>query len=363
LAKQLSSDCKVTVVCPLPNYPKGSIFEDYKGKWMHKTTVEGIRVHRLWLFASNSKNKVLRFFAMLSFSFSMAWYFATHKIPKTVIVQSPPLLVAFTALLFLNKKRHKLILNVSDLWPRAGLELGAFSKGFTYSILQKTERYNYNKAHCILGQSEEILQHVRTRSKKPKVLLYRNYPDFTPPKIEDYALRSSEKIKLVYAGLLGVAQGILKLCKNLDYSTIEFHIYGSGTEEAAIINFITKNPDLPIWFHGRVARHKLHSKLLNYDVTIIPLLHRIYGSVPSKIFEYARLGLPILYFGGGEGETIVKHHNLGWVANAGNYAHLNTTIKTISLTELNTSLRKHIQKKAITHFDVRQQVKQLKQMI
>ena len=79
-----------------------------------------------------------------------------------------------------------------------------------------------------------------------------------------------------------------------------------------------------------MSREELHKVLLQYDVAIIPLLNRIYGSVPSKIFEYAKLGLPILYFGGGEGETIVNENNMGWVASVGNYDDLNEKLKVIS---------------------------------
>ncbi|HNU60557.1 MAG TPA: glycosyltransferase WbuB, partial [Aquaticitalea sp.] len=116
----------VSVLTPLPNYPTGKIFEQYKGKTRDLTIENGITVHRLWIYASNSKNKLLRLLAMLSYSLSLIWFFLWKKIPDKVIVQSPPLLVAFTCMLFLKSKKRKVILNISDLWPIAGLELGAF---------------------------------------------------------------------------------------------------------------------------------------------------------------------------------------------------------------------------------------------
>ena len=74
----------------------------------------------------------------------------------------------------------------------------------------------------------------------------------------------------------------------------------------------------------------MHEKLKTFDVAIVPLKVRIYGSVPSKIFEYGSLGFPILYFGGGEGESIVEENNLGWVASVENYTELNNKIQLIS---------------------------------
>lgn len=358
LAKGLREcDFEISVVTPLPNYPTGKIFNEFKGKFSQTSIEDDIEVHRLWIHASNSKNKILRLFAMLSYSTSLVWFFLTRKIPKTVIVQSPPLLVAFTCMLFLSNKRQ-LILNVSDLWPIAGLELGAFKRNFSYKLLEKIERFNYKKATMVLGQSEEIITHVSKIVPSQKTFLYRNYPDFDPPKLIENP-NSSEKIKMVYAGLLGVAQGIYKLCNNLDYSNIELHIYGDGAEADKIKTLIALNSSLPIYYHGEVKRADLHTLLLEFDLTIIPLLNRIYGSVPSKIFEYARLGLPILYFGGGEGENIVKNNELGWVAEASNYNDLNRVINNIDKRELSLPLRVHIQNLAKREFDFSDQLNRL----
>lgn len=348
-------DYEVRVITPMPNYPKGKIFKDYKGSFKQTTTENNMIIHRLWIYASNSKHKLLRLLAMLSYSFSLVCFFVFNKLPKKIIVQSPPLLVAFTCMLFLKNKKRQLILNISDLWPKAGLELGAFKKNFSYSLLEKIEHYNYKQADLILGQSEEILTHVKSLFPKKRTFLYRNYPDFNLPKIQTNS-SSNNKIKVVYAGLLGVAQGIYKLCQELDFTNIEFHIYGSGSEKNNIETFIAKQPHLPISYHGELTRKELHKELLKYDLTIIPLLNRIYGSVPSKIFEYARLGLPMLYFGGGEGENVIQAHQLGWIAEAGNYNALNTVLSNISAKELQLDKKLKIQETAVNTFNFKKQL-------
>jgi len=345
----------VSIITPLPNYPTGKIFKNFKGKFKYISMEKKITIHRLWIYASNSKNKLIRLFAMLSYSFSLLWFFGWNRIPNTVIIQSPPLLVAFTSMLFLRSKKRKLILNVSDLWPIAGLELGVFKKNFSYKLLERIERFNYKKADVILGQSEEILTHVTSLFSKKKVFLYRNYPDFETS-LNSNNMLSGEKIKIVYAGLLGVAQGVFKLCQELEYSNIEFHIYGAGSEQKKIENFITNHPKLPIIYHGQVTRQELHKLLLQYHIALIPLLNRIYGSVPSKIFEYAKLGLPILYFGGGEGETIIKNDKLGWIAKAGDYDNLNTVISNINVPEITFELKNKIKENAFNKYNLNLQL-------
>ena len=351
-------DFKVTVLTPLPNYPKGRVFEDYRGRFKHTSNENTIITHRLWIYASNSKNKLLRLLAMLSYSFSLIWFFTWNKIPKTVIIQSPPLLVAFTSLFFLRSKKRKTILNVSDLWPLAGLKLGAFKKNFSYKLLEKIECFNYKHADLVLGQSEEILTHVKSLFSNKETFLYRNYPDFETS-LPNHEINTSEKLKMVYAGLLGVAQGVLKLCERLDYTKIQFHIYGAGAEQNAIENLIKNRPELDIVYHGEVSRQELHQVLTEYDITIIPLLNRIYGSVPSKIFEYARLGIPMLYFGGGEGEHIIEKYELGWIAEASNYEDLNAIISKVDTSKLQSKNRIKIQEIAFESFDFNNQLIQL----
>lgn len=349
----------VSVVTPFPNYPHGKIFPGFKWKWLKKDNENGINIFRLWLFASNSKIKLLRFFAMLSYSFSLTLFFLTRRIPNKVIIQSPPLIVAFFSVFFLRSKKRKLILNISDLWPQAGLELGAFKKNFTYRALEKIEHFNYKNVDLILGQSNEILSHVNKIVPNKEALLYRNFPKVNTSAHLSESLKEDTTLHIVYAGLLGVAQGIHSMLNELDFSKIHLHIYGAGAELESIESFIKTRKELPITYYGSVSRDVILKKLPDYHVAIVPLLNRIHGSVPSKIFELALLGMPIIYFGGGEGEMLVDKYNLGWVAKAGDYQSLNNCIKSISPSDCGSDKRAEIIETANNNFDFDSQLKKL----
>lgn len=322
---------KVTVVCPLGNYPKGELFPEYKGKFSVTEMRQEITIKRLWIYPSNSKNFIIRIFSILSFSVSLFFFLLFKKTPKKVIVQSPPLLLSFLSVFTLSFKSKKIILNVSDLWPLAAIELGAMkSNSLSHKVSCFLERFIYRKSTLILGQSNEIISHVKTIVPTKSCFLYRNFPDH---KASEFNLTTTldEPIKIFYAGLLGVAQGIFELCKhiNLEDLNIEFHIFGDGAEKKQIEDFIRNNSEKKIFFHGMMERNQLLDKLKTFDIALVPLKTRIYGSVPSKIFEYGSLGFPILYFGGGEGEDIVKENNMGWIAPVGDYESLNKEIEVI----------------------------------
>lgn len=361
--KLYQNNYKVSVVCPLGNYPKGELFPEYKGKFSATENRDNIIVKRLWIYPSVSKNLIIRILSVLSFSLSLLFYLLFKKTPKKVIVQSPPLLLSFISVFILSLKNKKIILNVSDLWPLAALELNALKAGsFSHKFSLFMERFIYKKSTIILGQSNEIISHIKNIFADKKCFLYRNFPDH---KVDYLELKTNENepIKVFYAGLLGIAQGVFELCEKIDLNglNIELHILGDGAEKKQIEMLLASQEKSKIFFHGMLERSELHKKIESFDVAIVPLKTRIYGSVPSKIFEYGALGFPILYFGGGEGETIVFENELGWVANVGDYNELNSKIKEISnLTkgQLN-DLKKRVFEKAKNQFNLDTQIEKL----
>jgi len=353
----------VTVICPLPNYPKGELFPEYKGRFSVTEKIQNVTVKRLWIYPSNSHMILKRIFSTLSFSMSLFFHLVFKKTPDKVIVQSPPLLLSFISVFILSLKRKKIILNVSDLWPIAAIELKVMkSNSMSHKMALFFERFIYKNATLIFGQSEEIISHIYSLFPNKKCFLYRNYPDHFVENLE-FVQDKNDTIKLFYAGLLGVAQGIFELIQQLKLENlnIELHIFGDGAEKNQIELFLAENADKKIFFHGMLERNALHEKLKTFDVALVPLKTRIYGSVPSKIFEYSALGFPILYFGGGEGETIVKENNLGWIAPVEDFATLNQTL--IEIDEKGKEgiqlMKKVIFDHAKIHFNLNNQMKEL----
>ncbi|RZJ34113.1 MAG: glycosyltransferase WbuB, partial [Flavobacterium sp.] len=226
--KLAQKNYQVSVVCPLPNYPDGKIFKAYRGKFASTEIRNGVKVNRLWIYPSNSKNIFYRILSILSFSIGLFLFLVFKKTPKKVVVQSPPLLLSFISVFVLSLKRKKIILNVSDLWPLAAIELDALklgSRSHRFSLF--LESYIYKHSSLVLGQSEEIIAHIREKFPEKPCYLYRNFPDHeiavSPPS------NAEGNIKLFYAGLLGVAQGVASMCEKIDLpNEMELHVFGNG---------------------------------------------------------------------------------------------------------------------------------------
>ena len=325
------SGVDVDVLTCLPNYPRGRIFEGYRRRFSMKEQLDGINVYRYWTYATVSKNPLKRVLAMTSYAATM-WSFAfKRKLIKSydhIIVQSPPILVSTSAMTIFKKLfGKKVILNVSDLWPGSAVELGFVRKGsFSYKALNCFERYIYRNASSVMGQSLEIVEHVEQMFPGKRTFLYRN---LQPVKNPVYVKRQrNSNLKIVYAGLFGVAQDMLSLLKSINFKAlgVEMHLYGGGNQVEKIEEYI-KAGDENIWYHGYVSKQQMNEELKNYDLSIIPLAAAIHGAVPSKIFDLLPAGIPILFSGNGEGARIVEGCKFGLVSDYGDYKALEKNIK------------------------------------
>lgn len=321
----------VVVVTGMPNYPTGKIFQEYRGRFSLVEECDGIEIKRFWLYASNTKKIIPRIWNMLSFSITSfcALHYLRQKKLDYLIVESPPLLLALSGRWMAKILNVNYVANISDLWPLSAKELGAISDGKIYKILEKIERHIYRKADIVMGQSEEIVSHISACGGK-NTYLFRNGVDpsrFNNPNLKKD--RGTGPIKLVYAGLLGFAQGIADICRSINFHDLgaEFHIFGDGGEKCEIESILKETPNKGIFYHGVVPREELPKVLLNSDMTLIPLIKNIYGAVPSKIYESMAAGLPIIFMGEGEGAKIVQENNIGLVAHAKDYATLKENIK------------------------------------
>lgn len=347
--------CEVDVLTSLPNYPKGRIFDGYRGCVSKHEVHGGVDLFRYWIFATVSRNPLFRIINMFSFAV-MIWLFALKrsriKSYDRVIIQTPTLVVAASAM-FLFKKFYgkKCVLNVSDIWPLTAVDMGAMAMGgFSYKFMAKLERYLYKNADGVLGQSEEILNHVEQEimrlegkwkkeevdtdeilnskiwKENKRLFLYRNLQTY---QMDCDHKTKGDTLKLVFSGMLGVAQDVAGIVKNVPFKElgVEFHILGGGKQLEEIENYCKDHPDCMVYTHGFVPKEQIAERLRWRDASIVPLATRIRGAFPSKVFDILPQGLPILFCGGGEGASFINERQVGMTSQPGDYKALTENIK------------------------------------
>ena len=307
---------EVEVLTAMPNYPQMAIYPGYRKKIYCEEIIKGIKVKRVWLFASKKKNILCRLLNYFSFVI-MSFVYGLLKVERkdVIFVESPPLFLGITAILLSFFKRSDMIFNVSDLWPESAEKLGIITNKFLLNIATVLEECCYKRAMLITGQTQGICKNIAGRFPDKKVYWLKNGVDikyFDVNKDVRTTFREVNHIKpddfvLLYGGILGYAQGlevILFAAEVLkDKSDIKFVILGNGPEKAKLLDIKNSKHLDNVLFLDAVQKEEMQSIIMQVDATVIPLkkLELFKGAIPSKIFESLALKRPVLL--GVEGEA------------------------------------------------------------
>jgi len=298
----------VEVLTALPNYPKMEVFEDYRRKQKRQEYIEGISVHRSWIYVSKSKQILSRLLNYFSFVWSSYWKGRKLGEFDFLLVESPPLFLGYSAMALSRKLNAKLIFNVSDLWPESAEKLGLVTNRQLLNLAYRLEHKCYAKASLITGQTQGIVDDIKGRFPDKKVTWLPNGVDvsfYDPSKIgeSDFRLKNDFKpndIIFFYGGILGYAQGleiIIEVANQLeDYPNAQFVIQGAGPEKEKLQILSEKYRLKNVHFLEPVKKSEMPSILKAIDIAVIPLknLDLFRGAIPSKIFEALAMKKPLL---------------------------------------------------------------------
>lgn len=346
LAKTLQAQgFKVEVIAAMPNYPTGRIFPAYKGKYYIREVWDNIRITRIWMIPTNTSNRFKRAISLLSYSLSilsLGYHSLRRSNADLVILSSPPFVCGYFGTLISRWSGIKTLLNISDLWPQSAYDLGFVKAGLLYTYMVRAEKKMYHRADAFCAQSAVIHRHIHRFLPEKDVFIYRNLQPMSPYIHQE---RPAGKRKIIYAGLLGIAQGVLDIVRHIDFKHLgtELHIYGQGYELDPILEFISQYPEKGIHYMGKAPASEMPAIIADYHAMLIPLSTAIEGAVPSKIFNSIANGIPALFAGSGEGASIVKDNGIGWVSASKDFKALQKNI--VALTQMDPTryalLREH----------------------
>lgn len=340
-AKKLQeSGNNVEVITGFPNYPTGVIYEGYKLQRYFYEEMDGIPVHRVYLYPSHNKNKWKRMLNYFSFGFSVA-SFNLKKLKNkfdVVYVYHPPLTSASAALRIAKRGKTKLLLDINDLWPESINATGMMSDGFLTRLIDKWCLRVYKKADRINVLSDGIKNVLIKKSvsaqKISTIPVWCNEELLTEKRDETfYSENNCEgKFTLVYAGAIGNAQNLSVFvdvaCNLKSYEDIQIILIGTGTQANEISDRIKEKNLKNIKILGNVPPNRVVPILNCADALIIHLakndLFNI--TVPSKIPLYMAAKKPVIAGLEGDAERIIREARCGYICEPENIESLSNAI-------------------------------------
>lgn len=340
-AKQLKTfGHEITILTAMPNYPKGEIFDGYKGKIVHREKLDGIDIVRTWIYATKRNGFIPRIINYMSFTISSV-LLGLPLIGKqdVVITESPPLFLGYSGYLISRIKRAKYVFNVSDLWPESAIKLGVLNNKLLIKLSTWLEEFSYRKSHLITGQTMGIVDNIANRGfGKEKVHLITNGVDteLFKPENRSENLRKEwgidGKFAVCYAGIHGIAQGleiIINAAKELkEYKDIIFVFIGEGPEKEKLAGMKDQYGLDNVLFFSMQPKKNMPRIIASMDATIIPLkkLDLFKGALPSKMFEALSSELPIVLAVQGEAENLIKKSDGGICVEPENYLEVKEAV-------------------------------------
>lgn len=311
---------EVTILTALPNYPKGEIFDEYKGRGVVVEEIEGIKIIRTAIYATKSKSFVRRLANYFSFTFSSVIQ-GTKYIgnPDIIITESPPLFLGWSGYVLSKIKKAKFVFNVSDLWPESAVKLGVLNNKLFIKMSTWLEEFCYKKADLVTGQTKGIVNNIVERGfNDNKVKLITNGVDVSffnkDHRDEDYrkSIGVEDKFAVCYAGIHGIAQGLEVIidAANIlkDNKDIVFNFYGDGPEKQMLMDMVENKGLNNVNFFPVQSKPNMPRIIASMDATVVPLkkLDLFKGALPSKMFEALASELPIILAVEGEAEKLIN---------------------------------------------------------
>jgi len=299
----------------MPNYPEMKIKPGYEHKFYIKEEMNGMEIHRAWIFVGNNKRIFSRLLNYFSFVFTSCWVGIT-KLGKAdfIFCESPPLFLGISAILLKKIKKCKLQFNVADLWPESAEKLGLIKNKTLLRITTRLEEYLYNSSAIITGQTQGIVDNIKSRFPDKIVHWLPNGVDLSLYKFDEVSGDWREKngfskkdFLLIYAGTIGHIYSwdmVLDAAKILQQQpSVKLIFIGDGAAKKKLIEKKESMGLSNIFFFEPVSRSSLPEIWKSVNLLFLPLLNIELnkGVVPAKTFEAMAMKVPILL--GAEGEA------------------------------------------------------------
>lgn len=325
---------EVTVVCGLPNYPKGEIFEGYEREdairkkeddYFQRTGVKVI--HCKNVPRGHNPLQLVRNYR----SFVKESKKVVRTLPGDYDVvlgyQLSPISSMEAALEY--KKRHgtPVLFYTLDIWPVSAEAMLQGEKNPIYWWVKKLSKRVYQGADRILVTSRPFIDYLHLNLGIPKErMAYLPQHASTEMLNMDLQAEDNGMADFMFAGNLGKGQRvdvIIKAAALLGRSSdYRIHLVGDGRMRPDLEHMVKENGlEENVVFYGNQKRADMPSFYKKADVLLITLRgnNEVGNTMPGKLQMYMTVGKPILGAINGAAKEVIDEAQCGSCVRAGDF--------------------------------------------
>lgn len=316
---------EVTVITCAPNFPQGRVYSGYKNKLYQMELMDGIRVIRVWSYMVPNKGFLKRTLDYISFSISS---FVAGLFVKTdlIIATSPQFFTALSGRALHCWKRKPWVMEVRDLWPESIKTVGAAKSDWLIKYFEWQEMRCYRSASKIIVVTDsfkDILSDRGVASDKisiikngvDRLLFHPLHKDINMLNINNLSNRGGQTV-VGYIGTFGLAHQlnfILDCAKKLVHENYQFLLIGDGAERERLVARVRDEGIMNVMILPPVPKQEVPQYISVLDLSLINLKKSSLFTtvIPSKIFENAAMGIPMIVGVEGETKRLIEGYGAG----------------------------------------------------
>ena len=328
---------EVTVVCGLPNYPKGGVFEGYEREDVRRKKEDdyfqstGVKViHCKNVPRGHNPIQLIRNYR----SFVKESKKVVRTLPGDYDVvlgyQLSPISSMEAALEYKRLHGTSVLFYTLDIWPVSAEAMLHGKKNPIYWWVKRLSKRVYQGADRILVTSRPFIDYLHLNLSIPKERMA-YLPQHAGTEMLDKDLKAVDNgvADFMFAGNLGKGQRVDVIIKaaailgaRKDY---KIHLVGDGRMKAELEQMVKENGlEENVVFYGNQKRENMPSFYKKADVLLITLRgnNEVGNTMPGKLQMYMTTGKPILGAINGAAKEVIEEAQCGSCVNAGDYEGL-----------------------------------------
>ncbi len=328
---------KVSVLSQTPNYPKGRFFPGYSiFKRRKEKLADNFEVRRLPVIprGSNAFMLALNYLSYIVSSFFYA-VFSRDEADMVMIYITSPIFISWSALRFAKKRSLPTVLYLLDLWPDVLFTMLNIQNKRIRNIFTRISQKIYQQVDYIFVSSyafKDVLIDYGIEANKIHYLP--QHAEEIPEEIPERSV-SNEKLKIVFTGNIGEAQGLdilidtAAILKEQGEENVQFSIVGDGRYRQSFQEKIkTAQLDNYFYFTGRVNFKEIPKILSEHHLGFVSLLadETLNKTLPAKVQTYMAYGIPVLASADMETARVLEEARCGFSSPAGDAKALSEEI-------------------------------------
>ena len=328
MVKELEKSYKINIICLTE---KGVMYDQQKIKF-----TDNIDVYYIFQDLYNGKNFFNRAFQEIMYVSKLVN--VAKKIKCDITIATTPYMFIIPIIGF-RVGGYK-VLDIRDLvWEY--LNDSSILNNFIKKILRRIMKNSMAKFDEIIVTNEYELD-----------FLSRRYGFFNahiiPNGIEEARYNKLVKIEpsvdskftITYVGNIGLAQNVkVFIDAALELKDIEFLIIGDGIDKINLEQYANSVNASNVVFTGKLEWNALEEYYAKSSILYAQLDEKYVSAMPSKLYEYASIGLPIIYGGVGEAKNFIAKLENSIAIQPNNISQLIQAIEKIRNRKLDVSIK------------------------